>query len=345
MRAHWVTVVSLGLGSLAMTACATAPVPDNTWTVSPLSYDNAMAGQPESYTDVTYPMGNMRADTAGGFWTESAGSWLHIDSQGDTVRRFNGDPQIAVHGFSAISPTTLVVSREGGGQPEGLYVFDTDHSSWAAISTSGTPIGDVIVVGDGRLVLVAYPDGAPPRWPGMVAEPGEYVVPYSILSMTMEGQQEVLLGPDLGLTASDVALDVSPDGAVYVSTESETYVLAADGMRTAVESHKMVHPVLAVGSSGALLSAAPRAADTPNAEWVVESGSAEARTVIEENKCPPGADLPLAVALNGRVATLPFSCSARDAVWISDTAFVMSIGSESGAVIAKVRLPSDWTSS
>lgn len=313
--------------------------------MSPLSYDNGMAGQPEDHIDVTYPMGNMSSDTAGGFWTESAGSWLHIDSQGDTVRRFNGDPQIAVHGFSAISPTTLVVSREGGGQPEGLYTFDTDDDKWAAISTPGTAMGDVVALGGGQLVVVAYPAGAPPRWPGPVTAAGELLMPYSILAMTVDGQQEVLIGPDLGLSATDLALDATSDGVVYVSTESETYALGTDGTRVDVEPHKLGNPLLAVGLSGALLAAAPLSADTPDAEWVVDSGSAEARTVIEENMvCTPTTNAQLAVALDTRIATLPFSCNARSAVWISDTAFVMSIGSESGAVIAKVTMPTDWAS-
>lgn len=125
MRAKWFGTAAITLVMVGITGCTTAPVPvpDDAWLVSPISYDNAMDGEPANRIDVTYSMQKMTGDTAGGFWTESAGCWLHIDRYGEAASRFNDDSSIRVHGISAISPTVLAVSREDGGRPAGLYLL------------------------------------------------------------------------------------------------------------------------------------------------------------------------------------------------------------------------------
>lgn len=343
MLAKWWGVLAISLVVGGISGCAPTPVPDDAWLVSPISYDNAFDGAQENRTDVTYSMPNMTGDTAGGFWTESGGSWLHIDHKGDALR-FNELSLVEVRGLSAITPTLLAVTREGGGQPAGLYVFDTDERTWMPKVTSGSATGDVVALSDGRMVFVDYPQGAPPRWPGMPGQPGENLMPYSIMSVDRDGQQITLIGPEAGLAAAAVALDSTPDGALYASTESESFMISADGTRSQVTPHQLARPVLAVGPSGALLSVAPSESGSPEAEWVINSGSSEARDVLAvKGHCQPGISPPLSVAMDGRVATLPFSCSAGGATWGSETSFVVSIGDEGGTVLAKVSLPEDWT--
>jgi hypothetical protein len=345
MGAKWFGALAIGLVVVSITGCTAAPmpVPDDVWLVSPIRYDNAMDGETGNPIDVTYSMQKMTSDTAGGFWTESAGSWLHIDRHGEAVRRFNDELLIRVHAISASSPTLLAVSREEGGQPAGLYLFDTDNGSWTLVAASAAAMGDVVAQSDGRLVFVDYPEGPPPRWPGMAAEPGELPMPYSIFSVDSTGETSTLIGPEAGLMGSAVELDAAPDGTLYVSTESETFVIGGDGIRSQVASHQPSHPILAVSPSGALLYVAPSEIAGADVEWMLDSGSAEAREVMSvKGKCQPGNSPPLTVTMKENAATLPFSCSAGGAVWVSDTSFVVSIGDEGGTVLAKVTLPADW---
>ena len=344
MRATRFGTAAIMLVAVCITGCTTAPVsvPDDAWLVSPISYDNAMNGEPTNRIDVTYSMQKMTGDTAGGFWTESAGSWLHIDRHGE-ARRFNDENLIRVHAISAISPTVLAVSREEGGQPAGLYLFDTDDGSWSLVVTAVMAMGDVVALSDGRVVFIDYPVGPPPRWPGMAAEPGEFPMPYSILSIDSTGETSTLIGPEAGLIGSAVELDAGPDGTLYVGTESETFVIDGNGIRSPVAAHHPSDPVLAVSPSGALLTVTPLGSDSTEAEWVLDSGSAEAREVVAaKGKCQPGNSLPLTITMDEKAATLPFSCSAGAATWVSDNSFVVSIGDEGGTVLARVTLPANW---
>ncbi|MEX1077833.1 MAG: hypothetical protein WED09_01835 [Homoserinimonas sp.] len=330
--------MAVGLVAFMIAGCGQAPIPDDAWVVSPIRYDNALNGDRESFIDVTYSMGNFTGDTEGGFWTESAGSWLHIDRHGQAVSRFNDFRWSEVQGLAALSPSVLVVSGMGGGRPDGLYTFNTDEGTSTRVDVSATAIGDVVSLSDGRLVFVDYHQVAPPQ--GMPSELGQFRVPYSILSLDPAGMQSIVVGPDEGLAASDVALDATPDGAIYVSTDAEDFTIEEDGTRSRPAPHQLGHPVVAVAPSGALLSIAPVEHVAADAAWLVDSGSAEAQAVIEEKGvCQSGSGPPLAVKMDGEATTLPFSCGTRGAVWLTDTSFVLSTGDESGTVLAKVTFP------
>lgn len=341
MRRRWFGAAAVSLIACVITGCAPAPIPDDAWLVSPIRYDNAMVGDRENFIDVTYSMGNVTGDTDGGFWTESAGSWLHIDRHGEATHRFNDFRWDELYGLTAISPTVLVVSGVGDGRPDGLYRFNTEDGTSTRIETSAAAIGDVVSVGDGRLVFIDYYEGAPPRFPGSQYEPDQFRMPYSILSVSTAGVVSAVVGPEEGLAASHVALDATPDGTIYASTDDETFTVDVDGTRFPLMTHQSVRPVLAVAPSGALVSVAPVDDDEADVDWMIESGSAEARTVLEEKGvCQPGSGAPLAVTSDGHVTALPFSCGTRAAVWLNDTSFVLTIGDEAGTVLAKVTLPS-----
>jgi hypothetical protein len=103
--------------------CCCGPQPTEGWLIEALRYDNSTSEARSSMIDVTYSMGNMTGDTAGGFWTESAGSWLHISADGTTAHRFNLlDARAAntVNAIAALSPTELVVSHGAVGSNRAL---------------------------------------------------------------------------------------------------------------------------------------------------------------------------------------------------------------------------------
>lgn len=186
------------------------------------------------------------------------------------------------------------------------------------------------------------------RWGGILPESERLRAPYSIVRVDSAGQQSILMGPEAGLSSSNVQLDATPDGVVYVSTETETFTIGPDGTRTSATPHRLGHPVLAVNPSGALLTIAPPLSDSTDSdqmdvEWLMDAGSAEARKVLaEKGVCQGESAAPVTVSANGRSATLPFTCNAGGAAWISDTQFVVAIGDEGGTVLAKVDLPASW---
>lgn len=147
-------MLAITAAALTLTGCTVPPAitPDDVWLVSPITFDNAVDGEPRNLTDVTYSTHSITGDTAGGFWTESAGSWLHIDGDGHTLRRFNDVLMIEVNSISAVSPTVLVVSRQGGGLSSGIYLFDTADGTWTPVADSDAASGDVAALGDGPVV-------------------------------------------------------------------------------------------------------------------------------------------------------------------------------------------------
>lgn len=321
-----------------------ASVPPNAWQLSPIEYDNAMNGGRADRIDVTYPMGNITTDTAGGLWTESAGSWLHLDEDGNALRRFNDETFMTVHGISAVSPTVLAVSRTDrenvSGPGTGLFLYDTDEDTWEAMKVDATSTGDVVADVAGRILFVDFLGAVVP---GPIGGSVESVAPtpFAIRALHADGRQTTVLEAGEGLSATAVAIDIDSTGTVYVSTERETFSVGVDGTRTPISTHPERHPALAVSATGDVIAPAPHEAGA-EVEWAMIRGSSEARDVMSQDGDCARTDQAGLALFQARIATsLPFTCGVRGAAWINESAFVVSIGSESGAILATATPPPD----
>ena len=156
-----VPVPALGLVAalalLGVSGCAT--VGPESWRLDPISYDNRLEDEDvPQLIDVTYPM-RLVPDTAGGVWGESAGSWLHLDADGTTLRRFNlgidEGPRGPLHGLAALTPELLVVSAVAEDADGGIHLFDTTTGSWQTIRRESAIFGD-IAVHDDQVYVVAF---------------------------------------------------------------------------------------------------------------------------------------------------------------------------------------------
>ncbi|GGF03263.1 hypothetical protein [Mycetocola zhadangensis] len=339
-RRPWLPVSFAVVTLLLLGGCAS--VPTAAWRVAPIEYDNGVDGR-EDRIDVTYPMANITSDTAGGLWTESAGSWLHLDENGNTLRRFNADMFMTVHGISAVSPTMLAVSRtdreDVTGSSSGLFLFDTDAGTWDAVDVDSRTTGDVAVDGTGRIVFVDFVGATAPDARGSdgVTTP----TPFAIRTVDTGGSQTTIVDVTEGLSATDVAVDIDSAGTTYVSTDRETYSIRTDGTRALLGRHSTRRPVLAVSASGDVLASSSGSANT-DVQWAMTRGSFAARAVMTDyGNCTKTGEVGL-VLREGRKATpLPFTCGVAGAAWIDESTFVVSIGSEGGAILSTVTPPQD----
>lgn len=329
------------LAAIALLA-GCASVPENAWRVSPIEYDNTMDSDRANRIDVTYPMANITEDTAGGLWTESAGSWLHLGKDGNTLRRYNDDSFMTVHGISAVSPTVLAVSRTDRadilGPSTGLFLYDTDEDTWDPANVAPTTTGDVVVDKAGRIVFVDFLGAVVPgAIGGSVNQAGP--TPFAIRAIDTSGKETTVLEADGDLRATAVAIDTDASGTVYVSTERETFSVGADGTRVPIGTHSERQPVLAVSGAGDVLAPAPDESGT-DVPWAMVSGSSPARDVMPQyGDCAQTQQGGLALLQARKTSSMPFTCGARGATWIDDVTFIVSIGFESGAILAKVSPP------
>ncbi len=69
-------------------------------------------------------------------------------------------------------------------------------------------------------------------------------------------------------------------------------------------------------------------------------GSSEARDVMsQDGDCARTEEAGLALLREGKATSLPFTCGVRGAAWIDESTFVVSIGSESGAILTTFTPP------
>jgi hypothetical protein len=318
-----------GIAAVALLA-GCAPVPADAWRLAPIRYDNRMDDEsgPARLTDVTFPM-RLAADTAGGVWGESAGSWLHLDADGVAVRRFNLglDAPHPVNGLAALTPELLVVSAPADGASGGIHLFDTETGSWELLHSEQGLIGDV-AVHDGEIHFVSFATGD-----------DEFTVRSldADAPATPTDATPALPWPGAAYPIeASVAIDVSPEGELHVATQAERIVV--DGAGTVLDRapHESIVPVVAVGPDGtAVWSGGSEPQE--RAPFHVEIGSGEAREVIAlVDDC---ASDTLVVGASVGSTTLPFLCSPRGIAWLSADAFLVSVGGESGAVLVRVALP------
>lgn len=306
-----------------LTSCTSTPPPD-AWVIAPIEYDNTMDGAVgRDMTDVTYPMPHIASDSVGGFWTESGGSWLHIDEDGEATRRFNLDGENAylrVRGMASISPSQLVVSGHMDGEWEGgLWMFDTTQMAWTSIPTDGKVIGDVAVVGKTIFYVENLYDAA-----------GDVTF---VVRQHDDVAADPVRTPQLDVSDGDtVILSVEPDGTIIANTGTHLFAVDPAGEATEVSEFAPESPVSATSADG-LTAWATNARGTDKA-WYVEGGSSEARRLTEiDEYCGPRS-----IETSERQTSPPL-CNIQAIEWLDSGTLIVSAGTEGGSVLATVRAP------
>lgn len=319
-----VAVLAPGVG---LSGCSLGvSVPADAWRLEPVVVDHSTETDRSDPSDVSYILDTITSDGAGGFWTESAGSWFHIGPDGETLARFNrlnGDPDI--HSLTALAPTTLVAAgpaeMRGGSD---LYIFDTEAQTMTPAGVLAARIGDVTTTTDGEVLFVEYVDDAGALGSG---------VPFVVRSWAPDGSQRIVLGPDAGLRGAEAALAAAPDGTFIVATDQAVQRVHADGSFAILQAAVTENPMVDVNSEGDVLirSSVPGGLGE---EGVLVGGTERARSIVESHQRATSA---LAMITPRTTRELPFAASAITAVWVTPDSFVFVVpgsGDESTLVLA-----------
>lgn len=258
---------------LLLTGCTTPPdaAAPGAWLLDPLTLNDGSAGE----RDHGYGIWRISDDTAGGVWTESAGSWLGVAADG-TITRFNEEARYGVTtlDIAALNPTMLYVLRPLGsgvlnttvelfdtatrvsepvlsGQrvqtsPEPALPFTADGP--AAVDSPLGPITSIDVDPSGQLVFVERVD-VPQRGSDR----------YVVRRMLHNGDLETLAGvadaaqsgaageapieqPEVGeqlrgraLVAASVDVSAGDPRGVVIGTEHGVFRISADGTAHAID--------------------------------------------------------------------------------------------------------------
>ena len=318
------------------------------WQVAPLKFDNALddgaSGGAADFTDVTYGIDQIAADTVGGFWTESAGSWLHIDAEGRTASRFNTENAGgSVEGLAALTPTLLAVAHGPHAGFETatrstVWTFDTTTKNWTEVAIQASSVGalatDLSDRAQPRIVFVDFF--------GVPVVPGQER-PFGVSVTGLDGQESALVGAEADLSGDDVDIAIGPEGDVLVRTDTRSLRVAADGSLSGRSSHPRGSALIAVSPAGLVLS---QTGDTQNllrAQGSLRGGSREARSILEGTAAEPDATrASLDLTVNGRAIAVPFTRGAAAAAWLDHDRFVfVSLGSGDESVLAIGTLPAD----
>lgn len=333
--------IVMAITMLGVTACSPT-ASDDSWLLSPIRYDNRSNGDtgPKDMIDSPYAM-TLVDDTAGGFWGESVGSYLHIDETGAAVSRFNladDDPHGSV---AAVTPTTLVMAtgEPGLSNSGSILLFDTESMSWDEVHRDTRQLGDIATTG-GTAFFVAF------NWAERT---------FTVDTVELEpGAEPITLSPVFP-GEWPVALDVDLSGSVYLATESERIILAPDGTIQSRHSVVSANPAVSVNRGGDVAwsgQGSPRNTVPTH----VAGGSDEARRIIDRYvECDPedprlspessgGRPLPehpdrLTMVIAEHTITLPFLCATAGFTWINDRELVISVGNETGAPLVRLTPP------
>ncbi|MFG6445490.1 hypothetical protein ACFXQA_09465 [Microbacterium sp. P07] len=302
--------------ALLATGCAPADLADpqdpGEWIVDPVVVSTTSAESGPVSTDVGLPAATIAGDGAGGFWagSESVAHYSADDPQAGPDQKA-GAPNGQVQALSARDADTLfAVSTDPVGRSV-LSQWTAASATWTTLRAVGELYGDVAATADAVLYV----------------EFGEQTVKDRfVIRRLVPGGAPTTVGPEF--VGSEVRIAPGRGGAVFVVTDTERFVLAADGGVSARVAHDPAdRPVGRVSLDGApLWTDRP---DIPSAGWYIATGSDEARKVIED--ASEGCDD------MGDRASSP-SCG-WDATWLDAQTFVTSVGGEGGAVLAVVRAP------
>lgn len=316
--------VALALALGALVGCTASP-PDDAWVLTPIRYDNRPEGATlAQLTDVTFPM-RLASDTAGGLWGTSAGSWLHLDADGQALRHFNLEEWATrVDAIAAVSPTQLVVTASVGElthTARAVMLFDTEAMRWNVLQAETRLLGDIATRGD-DVYYVRYADGAPS---------------FVVMRFTFgEDAEARAVSPELprpieAIDASGAALDVGPEGTIYVATRTERFVVSPEGELVERLAAPSARPDVAVSPAGEVLWALAPPHATRRSMTLVDASS-EARELLEPLlRCRADG-----FTLDELVLPL---CGVRGLAWLDDGTFVVSVGGESGAPLLRVTPP------
>lgn len=346
-----VAPVAVALAFLASGCAPTAGADD--WTLEPIPFSAQLTGEAETQltkeVDVAFGMSNVASDGQGGFWAESAGSWLHVGGDGETLARFNIDVDQPLHpitSMTALSPTELVVTRQAD-QPE-LTVINTETMDFVdvprmPIPEDETDFGDfefgAVDVHDGDAYIVRYQP-----------VPTAYM-DFEILRINLDTGARTLLhrealsfdeSPETAPALPPVDLDTDAAGQVYVATPSYRLVLAPDGAELSRAARSATRPIVAASPDGVALWWGG-AEESASVESVIVGGSAEARDSISRRTECSELFRQDALRMTGGAAEqpLPFLCGANDATWIGDS-WVVAIGGEGDGVLVRLTPPAGF---
>jgi hypothetical protein len=316
------SLVGVGLAAL-LTSCASS-LPTETWVITPIKYDNSMDDDTGvDMIDVTYPMPHIAGDSVGGFWTESAGSWLHIDEDDAAIRRFNLDGEKAflrLRGMSAIDASTLVVSGHvDGDRHGGLWLFDTIPMTWTPITTDASIVGDVAVVGGTVFYVENLYDAA-----GDVS---------FVVRRLDDAAVDPIVTPQLEIDDGEwVKLSVTPDLSIIANTGTQLLAIDPATGTSQLSEFSAGTPVSATAPAGvAAWATDPR---STHESWYVDGGSSDARRVIEANE---SCDLRSIETSQREVS--PALCNIQAVEWVDADTLIVSAGTEGESILAKVRAP------
>lgn len=344
------SVAVLTAALVALTGCAPTATPAD-WKVEPVSWDTQTSGK----VDVAFGMSAVAADGAGGFWSESAGSWLHVGADGETLVRFNIDvdhPLHEVRDIAALSPTEMIVvrARNSPNAAQGLSIIDTETLEFTDVpmeplpedtpDASGVDFGDFeygsLAVHDGAAYVIRY-QPTPPE-PALDAE---------ILRIDLHTGERTLVHREalaFGENPSDPGtpqtdLDIDAEGRIYLATPSNRIVLASDGTELSRTPQTATHPVVAVRPDGLALWWGGDQ-ESAAAESVIVGGSGEARSVIEKRQSCDAVYRADGLRLTFADEELPAPrlCGPNAAAWVGDS-WVVAIGGEGDGVLVRLTPP------
>lgn len=330
------------------------PGPDD-WTLEPIAIDTQVEWRPGepasraprdgagagSLADVSFSMTQLAADGTGGFWAESAGSFLHVGADGETLARFSDEQLAQVIAISSSTPQELVVARAGAAPA--IAVLDTTTMTMRDVPDTAA--------GGGDSSLFQYVDVA--TWDGdaIVAHVRPERIGYlalEILRIDLEdGQRSLLHTEPIALDEAPmsfpdvppVRLDVDGEGVIHLAVPSARVLLEADGTERARTPQTADFPLVAVRPDGTGLwwggDSAPGRATS-----AIVGGSSEAREAIESRSSCDGLSRPDALRLRGDdgETPLPFLCGANDAVW-TGSEWIVAAGGEADGVLVRVTPP------
>lgn len=227
----------------------------------------------------------------------------------------------------ASRPAPGFISTPTEGASGAIHLFDTADGSWELLYREQILLGDLAVSG-GDVYFVAFATGE-----------GTFTVRRLSLDGTGVASDATPALPWPGAVHPiqwSVAIDIAPDGALYVATRAERIVVEADGtVRDRIPSESAV-PQVAVSPDGAVVwSGGVRPSSAVPSH--VASGSAEARAVLDRHAACTD-DL-VVVGRGADATTLPFLCSASGVAWLDPATFVVSVGGQDGAVLVRVGMP------
>lgn len=358
------SLLTLAAATALLAGCTPPPVPPgpDDWMLEPIAIDTHVISQPgeaplggtaqntdvgagaDALADVSFSMTLLASDSAGGFWAESAGSFLHVGKDGETLARFTGehdDRLSQVTAMASSSPEELVVARAG--TAPAIAVLDTTTMTMHDVPNTAA--------GGGDSPLFQYVDVATRDGDAIVAHVRPERLGYlmlEILHIDLEDGARTLLhaepielseAPHAFPDVPPVRLDVDAEGAIHLAVPSARVVLNADGTERTRTAQSANFPQVAVRPDGTALWWGGESARARATSEIV-GGSPEAREAIEKRStCDEffRTDA-LRLSIDGAEHPLPFLCGVNDAVW-TGSAWVVSAGGEADGVLVRVTPP------